>query len=99
MPRAICRVVGYWRQSAAIPRPFLAALAAKAWGLATVKCNVILLHYDAPPPCRRGPSIAGPFAVIAAAVRAQAPGARRRLDRADLGRGAVGLQMTSSAVT
>src|SRR5580700_10750605 len=67
-------------------------------GLASVKCNVILLHYDAPPPCRRGPSLAGPFAVAAAAFRAQAPGACRRLDRADLGRGAVGHPMTSSAV-
>src|SRR5580704_2630068 len=68
-------------------------------GLATVKCNVILLHYDPPPPCRRSPSLAGPFAVAAAAFRAQAPGACRRLDRADLGRGAVGHPMTSSAVT
>src|SRR5580704_19633925 len=68
-------------------------------GLARVKCNVILLHYDPPPPCRRRPSLAGPFAVAAAAFRAQAPGARRRLDGADLARGAVGHPMTSSAVT
>src|SRR6202035_4609161 len=68
-------------------------------GLATVKCNVILLHYEPPPPCRRGPSIAGAFAIPAAAFRAPAPGACRRLDRADLGRGAVGHPMTSPAVT
>src|SRR5580700_8944082 len=68
-------------------------------GLASVKCNVILLHYDAPPPCRRRPSIAGAFAVAAAAFRDPAFGACRRLDRSALGRGAVGHQMTSSAAT
>src|ERR1700680_2407321 len=71
----------------------------ESWGLATVKCNVIFLHYDATPPCRRGPSLADPFAIAAAAFRAQALGVGRRLDRVDLGRGAVGHPMTSSAVT
>src|ERR1700686_3471916 len=71
----------------------------ESWGLATVKCNVILLHYDPPPPCGRQPSVAGTFTVAAAPFRAQARGAFRRLDRADLGRGAVGDEMTSSAVT
>src|SRR5258708_18728306 len=71
---------------------------AESLGLPTAKRNVILLHYDTPsPPCGRGPSIAGPVAVAAAAFRAQARGPCRRLDRADLGRGAVGHAMTSSA--
>src|SRR5580692_13075926 len=59
-------------------------------GLVDAGCNVILLHYDPPSPCRRGPSLSGSFPIAAAAFRAQAPGARRRLDRTDLGRGAVG---------
>jgi hypothetical protein len=41
----------------------------ESWGLATVKRNVILLHYDTPSPCGRSPSIACPFAVAAAAFR------------------------------
>src|ERR1700692_31464 len=80
--------------SATLPGP----VGGESWGLAPVKCNVILLHYD-PPPCRYDPSVAGPFAVAIAAVCAQARSACRRLDRADLGRGAVGHKMTSSAVT
>jgi hypothetical protein len=51
MPRAISRDVGYWRQSAAIPRPFLAALAAKAWGWWTpvvmLYCYIMAHHHHA----------------------------------------------------
>src|ERR1700684_2639436 len=64
-------------------------------GLAMAKCNVILLHYDPSPPCRRSPSITGPVAVAAAAFRTQPLGACRGLDRANLGRGAVGHPMIS----
>src|SRR6202451_4816316 len=66
-------------------------------GLVDAGCNVLLLHYGAPSSCRRTPSVAGPLAVAVAAFRAQTLGARRRIDRADLGRGAVGHPMTSAA--
>src|SRR5579862_7404984 len=83
------------RNSATLP----GRVGGESLGLAMVKRNVILLHYGPSPPCRRRPSLAGPFAVAAAVFRAQALGACRRLDRADLGRGAVGHPMTSPAMT
>src|ERR1700733_14472875 len=98
MPRAICRdaclLAAKCSNSATLP----GRAGGESLGLATTKGNVILLQYDPPPPCGRSPSVTGPFTVAAAAFRAQTPGACRGLDRADLGRGAVGHPMTSSAI-
>src|SRR3984957_9836421 len=99
MPRAICRdaclLAAKCSNSATLP----GRGGGESWGLVVTQCNVILLQYDPPPPRGRSPSVTGPFAVAAAAFRAQAPGACRGLDRADLGRGAVGYPMTSSAIS
>src|SRR6202165_1437946 len=94
MPRAICRDAGKCPPSAAIPRPFLATPAAKGWGLgrglAAAGANVILLHYDAPPPWRGRASLAADFAVAAAAFGFPAVGAGGLSDRCDRRLGTVG---------